>query len=58
MLILSNNLSVGSLIGQLDKNVSDIPSYDVFNLQHATWYNDIETNEWLKRKSLLVKEKY
>ena len=44
-------------MGQLDKKMNDVPTYDVFNLQSTIIFNDNKTNEWLKRKSLQEKEK-
>lgn len=44
-------------MGQLDKKMNDVPTYDVFNLQRTIIFNDNKSDEWLKRKSLQEKEK-
>lgn len=52
-----NDISVERLMGQLDKKLTNVPSYNVFNLQSIILYNDNETDDWWKRKSLPDKEK-
>lgn len=33
-------------MGQLDKKLTNVPSYNVFNLQSIILYNDNETDDW------------
>lgn len=43
----TNNISVERLMGQLDKTVSTLPSFDVFYLTNYNFMNDNETDECL-----------
>lgn len=53
----TNNISVERLMGQLDKKITDVPTYDVFNLQSTILFNDNKTDEWIKKNPCQIKKK-